>query len=236
MNINYFLPGTDQQLRFLGDHIELQDKSVLVIGSNSEEIALNMAQDGASSVVIILDDYESLLKTRLQITGNDKLSVKLMDFENTDFHDAAFDLIYAQASISLTNRNKIVKEIKRIIKPGGLVCLGEIVSLTENPPVFIKHIWESSSILPLLHLKAGEYYTERKFEIILQKDLSYTLRDFYKSSKNMLREKSAQLTEQERSYYKKILKKISHESNAYLNLGGENYIGFMMLILRKAAE
>ena len=31
----------------------------------------------------------------------------------------------------------------------------------------------------------------------------------------------------------KLLKRISHESNAYLNLGGSNYMGFSSIILRK---
>ena len=40
----------------------------------------------------------------------------MMDFDNTDFNAEEFDLVYAQASISLLNRNKIVKEIKRILE------------------------------------------------------------------------------------------------------------------------
>ena len=41
------------------------------------------------------------------------------------------------------------------------------------------------------------------------------------------------LTDKEKSFYKKLLSKISHESNAYLKLGADRYIGFKMLILKK---
>jgi hypothetical protein len=40
------------------------------------------------------------------------------------------------------------------------------------------------------------------------------------------------LTEKEKSYYKKLLNKISHESNAYLKLGADKYIGYKLLILK----
>jgi DNA-directed RNA polymerase subunit N (RpoN/RPB10) len=44
------------------------------------------------------------------------------------------------------------------------------------------------------------------------------------------------LSGQEKSYYKKLLNKISHESNAYLKLGADKYIGFKMLILKLNAS
>jgi len=37
----------------------------------------------------------------------------------------------------------------------------------------------------------------------------------------------------EKSYNKRILNKISHESNAYLNLGGSLHIGFKLIMARK---
>ena len=53
-------------------------------------------------------------------------------------------------------------------------------------------------------------------------------------SASLLQDNIDTLTDNEKSYYKKLIKKMSHESNAFLNLGGDNYFGFMMLILQKA--
>ena len=53
-------------------------------------------------------------------------------------------------------------------------------------------------------------------------DISYTFKDFYQLSNNLLKEKSNDLSAEEKSYNKRLLKQISHESNAYLKLGG-NY-------------
>jgi len=156
-----------------------------------------------------------------------------MDYDNTDFDAEEFDLVYAQASISLTNRNKIVKEIKRILKPDCTLCVSEITALTKEYPPFVKNIFDASDILPLLNNSCAEYYKEKKFSVLFEEDLSSSLTSFYENAAVALDESFEHLTDKEKSYYKKLLSKISHESNAYLKLGADKFIGFKMLILKK---
>ena len=76
-----------------------------------------------TSVELIVEDYDSLMNSKMILESSPRVNVRLMDFEVTDFNDSSFDLVYAQASISLTKRNKIVKEIKRLAKTGWVfVC------------------------------------------------------------------------------------------------------------------
>jgi SAM-dependent methyltransferase len=156
-----------------------------------------------------------------------------MEFSSTDFSDDVFDIIYAQASMSSKMRNKIIKEIKRILKPDGILNAGEIVSLKSSPPKFVNDIWESGNILPLNSDDIKKYYEERNFEVVETLDLSAHLKDFYLESKNLLSNNSDSLSENEKAYYKKMLKRMSHESNAYLKLGGKDFIGFTSIIARK---
>ena len=228
-----YLPGTDKQFRHLKNQAQWDGSDVLIIGSNSENIAEMFLDTGAKSVIIILDDYDSLLKARYLLKSRKHISVRLMDFSNTDFKDAAFDIIYAQASISNPLRNKILREIKRIIKKDGLLSVGEIVSLKESVPKFVNDIWDSGNMLPLSSDKLTEYYEGRNFEVVSVLDLSLYLRDFYLESKKLLANKMDSLSENEKSYYKKLLKRISHESNAYLKLDGKDYMGFTSIIVRK---
>ncbi len=233
MHNKIFLPGTDKQLKLLLNQITMTDFTILIIGSGSEEISKQFISSGAPKVIIIVQDEDSLLTTRLNLSGNQNISVRLMDFDNTEFKDSTFDLVYAQASISTFNRNKIIKEIKRILKPTGYFCVGEIISLTKSPPQFIKDIWNGSNISPLYIEDINKYYTGKNLEIMHEEDLSYTLQDFYRFSSNLLKEKSNELSEDEKRYYKKSLKQISHESNAYLKMGGNLHIGFKALLLKK---
>lgn len=230
-----FLPGGLKQFRILKNKISLNNYDVLIIGPGCEVIAMRMIDSEANAVINIVNDYESLIVTRLRAPKSPAVSVKMMDYHNTDFTNASFDLIYAQASISLTNRNKIVKEIKRILKPDGVLCAGEITALKKDNPVFVKDIFQSSGILPLQHESAKEYYIERKFSLLYEEDLSSSLKIFYENASLALKNNIQSLSDQEKSYFKKILNKITHESNAYLKLGADKYIGYKMLILKNDA-
>jgi ubiquinone/menaquinone biosynthesis C-methylase UbiE len=231
-NQNIFLPGGLKLFRILRSKFLLSDKRIVVIGAGSEKIAEKMVDSGASKVKIIVNDFDSLMNIKLIISSESKIDVKMMEYDATDFSQNEFDLVFAQGSILSSNRNKIVKEIKRILKPDGVLCVGEITALEATYPIFIKDIFESSDILPLVHAECSAYYETRKFSILHEQDLSSSLKNFYENASSALEMSIEKLTEKEKSYYKKLLNKISHESNAYLNLGADKYIGFKMLILK----
>lgn len=232
-NNPFFLPGTDQQMKSLFEVLKLNKGSILILGSGSEKIAGELSEKYDSQSVLIVEDSESLLNSRSRLAEENKINVRLMDFSATDFKDSQFDLVYAQASISNNARNKIVKEIKRILKPDGYFCIGEIVNFAPDQPKFINDMFSVSNISPLNADQINDYYSSRGFKVLFEKDLSYTLKDFYLNSSQMLNEAESTLDEREKSLYKKLIKKISHESNIYLKLGGDKHYGFKMLLLRK---
>jgi len=128
-----FLPGLGRQFKFLNDNADIRDKSVLITGSNTEIIAKKFLKK-AKEVFVIVNDHEDLSRMRFNLPDEANLSIRFMDFSNTDFINRKFDIIYAQASISRSDRNKILKEFKKILTQEGLFCTGEIVSISENPP------------------------------------------------------------------------------------------------------
>ena len=229
-----FLPGNEKQLQHLESKLEIAGKDVLVIGTGSEEIAVYLKKAGALSVKIIVSDYESVMNSRMILPKDTEIRVSMMDFEHTDFSAESFDLVYAQASVSSSRRNKVIKEIKRILKEGGILNAGEITYLKSPVPIFIREIWDAGEILPLGSNELTAYYEERKFNIIDEINLSDTLTDYYQKNHKLLKDKLPTLTESEKSYYKIILNRLSHESNVYLKQGGKDYIGFTSIIMRKA--
>ncbi len=228
-----FLPGENQQLEFLIENVQLVNKQILVAGSASEEIASVLADRSGIRANLIVEDLDSFMNAGIQIEDDKKVKAALMDFDATDFAPNSFDLIYAQASITLENRNKIIKEFKRILKPEGILCAGEMVIFKEELPVFVANIFDSSGMAPLLDSELENYYIQRKFKVINTKDLTESLKSFYLSSLNELNKATVDLTEREKSYHKKLVKKIKHESDAYLKLGAEKYIGFKAIIMQK---
>ena len=230
-----FLPGGFRQFAHLKDRIKIIDLDILIIGSNTDLLAGLFLEENASSVSVIVDDHDSLVQLRYLLKQKKDISSKMMEYTKTDFDNSSFDLVFAQASISNKLRNKIVKEIKRILKPGGYLSVGEITSLQESVPTFVKDIREAGNIDPLNSSKINEYYEQREFEIVDIKDLSAHLKEYYSTSKNLLDMTSGNLSNEEKSYYKKLLKRVSHESNVYLKLGGDRFMGFTSIILRKTS-
>lgn len=234
--LNVYLPGLIKQSDIFFSQVNLTGKQVLIIGANSEEIALGFQQRGAESIIIIVDEEDSLFRSKFLLASFKEISVRFMEFDNTDFRDERFDMVYAQASISVPHRNKILKEVKRILKPEGTFCSGEIVNMQREVPQFIKDVRNNAGINALYSEDLQKVYSDAGFEYLTEYSLEGTLKDFYTGSIQLLKDNIDSLPDNEKSYYKKTLNMISHESNVYLKLGGERYMGFKMIIVRKKAK
>lgn len=227
------LPGLEKQIEFLQKHYVLNSPKVLICGSESAAVAIKFKEQLNADVQIIVEDFDSLINTNLKLSGDSAIKTALMEFSSTDFDENTFDLIYAQASITNSNRNKIIKEFKRIMKPGGKICIGEIVMLEKNPPRYIENLFSYSEMKPLFIDEFEKYYMDRGFKIMVSKNLSSTLKEYYLIVSSELEESIKSLNENEKSYYKKLISKISHESNIYLYQNGEKYYGYKTLLLKR---
>ena len=225
---NILLPGGNKQSEHLLEKVLITGENLIIIGSGCEGIA-NYFSEKFSSVDVIVNEYNSLLDYRQMLNKEANIKVKMMDFTRTDFQDKYFDLIYAQASISVAYRKDILKEIKRILRNDGTMCMGEIVSLKGPVPAFVKDIWERSGLEPLPSSEIKKFYKDRGFSIIDEKNLSSTLKDFYQK----LRTKISSVSKTEIESNKKLYSAIKHEADAYLKLGGDKFIGYKSLIMRK---
>jgi ubiquinone/menaquinone biosynthesis C-methylase UbiE len=208
---------------------ELNGSHALIIGPNCESIAVRLI-DTFSTIHIITDDYNSVLQYRMKLKADDKIKIKMMDYAHTDFVDEYFDLIYAQGSISVPERKAILKELKRIITLKGIACVGEIVALTEPVPEFVRDIWERSNLEPISSSEIKKFYKSKGFNVLSERDHSATLKDFYEKARFTV----TKIDKDEKEHDKKYFSRIKHESNAYLKHGGNKYIGFKSLIMRKS--
>jgi len=233
---NILLPGLSKQFRMLREHAELKGLSILVVGSASEEIAKEFAILSENHIELIVEDFDSLMTSKLVVGETDGVTVKMMDFHLTDYEKAQFDLIYAQGSTASFERNKIIKELKRILKPGGILCVGELVLDGGSAPQFVKNIFSNSGMLPLRSANFADYFIERNFEILLEEDFTNTLHRYYTANLKKLVVAKEELSEDEQKYYKKVLKKVNHESGAFLKQGADKHMGFKALICKRGED
>ena len=170
------------------------------------------------------------------MTDKQKLEQKLWDIANTlrgkmgadDFRDYILGFIFYKYL-----SEKMHTFADKILKPDGMFCVGEVVSLSEKLPQFVLDIYDATELEPLQLTEIEDYYLERNFEIIEKKDLSFTLKDYYSKNLYELKKSVNEMEENEKSYYKKLIKMISHEAKAFLNEGTDEHIGFYSLILKK---
>ena len=222
------LPGGINQLKHLLEQNFPGGKRALFIGSTTASTVIKL--NNYSEIFVISDNYDSLINLRINLKELDSIKIKMMDYSHTDFKDNDVDLIYAQGSISVYERKNILKEMKRILSVSGVLSVGEIVSIKEPVAGFVKDIWEQSGVEPIPSHSINKFYTDRGFEIVSEKDLSYTLKEYYEK----VRYAVSKTGKDEKEQNKKLLSRMKHESNAYLKLGGDKYIGFKSLILRKS--
>jgi len=227
------LPGLMEQFSFLKENVEFHNGNLLVIGGGSEYIASEFTNLSTGKVFLIDHNQESLTLSRMNLKGNKSVDSRMMEYENTDFHDDMFDIIYAQGSISIKNRKKIVKEIFRVLKPGGVFCCGELIKTEDELPRFITDLWNRAGIDGIYIKQIKEFYDGSGFTIIKQKDLSKTLKEFYEIYQSLFLSIKSELTEEEVHYQRRLFDRLNHEINIYLKLGGLKYIGFHALLLRK---
>lgn len=225
---NIPLPGGNGQFKHLLEQDFVNGKSALIIGPISNSIVIKLLTH-FSELNIIAHSYDSLMNIRMTLKDNDSIKLKMMEFAHTDFADNHFDLIYSQGSISVPDRKNIIKEIKRITTDDGLLSVGEIVSLKEPVPAFVKDIWERSSLEPLPSSGIKQFYENKGFKIVSEKNLSSTLKDFYEKVREIVTKTDMDNKEQDKKYFSKL----KHESTAYLKLGGDKYIGYKSLVMRK---
>ena len=226
----YFpLPGGNSQLDHLVEQNIPKGSKALIIGTVSNSNVTKLLEH-FNGIDIISDNYDSLLSIKMNLKENDSVKLKMMGFAHTDFEDKYFDLIYSQGTISVPERKKILKEIKRVLIDGGLLSVGEIVSLKEPVAGFVKDIWERSGIEPVASSAIRQYYESKGFQVISEKDLSNTLSDFYEKVRYAVSKAGKNEKEQNKKYFTQM----KHESHAYLKLGGNKFIGFKSLIMRKS--
>ena len=223
------LPGGNGQLKHLFEQNISKEKHALIIGPATNTIVKRLLGH-FSEINIITENYDSLIDMKLNLKESDSIRIKMMEFANTDFKRDYFNLIYSQGSISVSDRKNILKEIKRIISEDGIVSVGEIVSLKKPVASFVKDNWARSGLEPLPVSELNQFYVSKGFKIINERDLSNSLKDYYEK----IRFNVLQADMDEKKHNKKYFSQLKHESNVYLKHGGDKYIGFKSLVMRKS--
>jgi ubiquinone/menaquinone biosynthesis C-methylase UbiE len=112
---------------------ELKGKHILDLGCGEGEAALYFAQQGAQvDAVDISEGMINLLRIRADQLGF-SIQSHVMEAEVLQFSDHTFDFVYANGVLHHVDMEPTLREIKRVLKPGG--CGFFIEPIDYNPVI-----------------------------------------------------------------------------------------------------
>ena len=93
-------------------------------------------KDGLKSYteIIGIDNDEEIIEKNNKTNTYPNIKYLVMDAENMDFEDNTFDMVCMSNTLHhLPNKNKMLSEMKRVLKPGGIFIISELFSEEQSP-------------------------------------------------------------------------------------------------------
>jgi len=115
---------------FFHPYIPKQTESILEVGTGSGRYAVAFARDFPEARVVATDIVQSslsLVEELGRVVGVKNLSVHHEDAEALSYEDNSFDVVFSDAVLQhVPNEEKMVSEMARVAKPGGMVIISSV--------------------------------------------------------------------------------------------------------------
>ncbi len=132
---DYFEACTAPENRFLLKQMgDITDKYLLDLGCGAGENSVYFAKKGARCVASDYSPGMVEVAVKLAEANGVKIEGKVMDAMALEFPDNTFDVVYASNLLHhLPNPKLAIREMHRVLKPGGKACFWE--PLKHNPVI-----------------------------------------------------------------------------------------------------
>jgi ubiquinone/menaquinone biosynthesis C-methylase UbiE len=170
-NANEYLPLHKIPFDGLIDFARLKDKKVLEIGVGNGSHAQLLATYAGDFTGIDLTDYGVHSTTkRMEVFGLDKAKIRQMNAEDLQFEDDSFDFVWSWGVIHHSaNPRRILKEIHRVLKPGG----------TFKAMVYYRSFWSYYAFGVLAGVGKGYLFKGNSFHESVQKITDGAIARYY---------------------------------------------------------
>lgn len=237
------LPGGAAPARFFINEIslggdgtffpDLSKTTLLILGSGFTMLLPLFEKVGFGSIHAACDDNEEIFGYKANTPKEKQVPVLFVDYASLDHKPESFDFVFCQATLASGYRNKLIKEIKRILKPGGLLITSEVICAKKPAPTFLNDILSGSGQDPLYSDEFESYYTSRKFELLNSADFTDELDEFYITWYKKLENSLKSASSEKRQEIRKEFAGEKHEITTMVKGGALKFLEFKTRILRK---
>lgn len=173
-NANEYLPAKKIPFDGLIDFDDLRDKNVLEVGVGNGSHAQLLARHSGNFTGIDLTDYGiRSTSERMKVFGLNKANIVQMNAEDLQFESNSFDFVWSWGVIHHSaNPPQILKEIHRVLKPGG----------TFKAMVYYRSFWSYYAFGLLAGICKGYFFKGDSLHEAVQKITDGAIARYYTAS------------------------------------------------------
>tara|TARA_B100001769_G_C21983169_1_gene528591 strand:+ start:121 stop:906 length:786 start_codon:yes stop_codon:yes gene_type:complete len=135
----FLSPGGTEEIDEIVKNTNLEGKSVLDIGCGCGGAAFHLIKKYKAKSVQGIDTEPLVIKTaqQLSIKNNlaDKTTFKCVEPGPLKYNEETFDVIFSkEVFLHIPDKKALLKDVHRILKPGGLIIVSDWMRMDDNPP------------------------------------------------------------------------------------------------------
>ena len=135
----FLSPGGTEEIDEIINNTDLRGKSILDIGCGCGGAAFHLIKKHNAKFVEGIDPEPLVIKTAKELAVKNNLSATtLFKCEQPvplQYNDSTFDVVFSkEVFLHIPNKEMLLKDIHRILKPGGLIVVSDWMRIDDNPP------------------------------------------------------------------------------------------------------
>ena len=135
----FLSPGGTDEIDEIMKGIDITDKSVLDIGCGCGGAAFHLIKKHGAKSVQGIDPEPLVIKTAQQLAKKNNLAeettFKCVEPGSLQYKDETFEVIFSkEVFLHIPDKETLLKDVYRILKPGGLIIVSDWMRIDDNPP------------------------------------------------------------------------------------------------------